>query len=357
LRHFLRISREDGDLDPTLSVVVCNVQRMSDFSLHSCCICCISVASGRVPRLSKRALLSYPRRTVIGMQKPALEHLTASFSQYLVCRSAGVARLVIDDGYQAIDNAFSAVLIQKGIDPSFNHRYKLDRFCKEFAPQLQAASIDPDQLKAFLKAWKEVRYAHDEVAADDALKYLRLASDCLQAIWAFFAGIDGVTSDEIEECLYVAVLGGKETSFANDMEYLHRVWSDAIDRSANSGPPDRLTASLGEQLMNPANYCEIHSLADDRFTRQLILDDEEFGILVGAAYAQFLELVQYVRVARYEAGMEASDAPAFNLSLRFRYHGEAGKDVADQVGRAVLKWFRAGGPMQKRAGSSRKWQY
>jgi hypothetical protein len=34
--------------------------------------------------------------------------------------------------------------------------------------------------------------------------------------------------------------------------------------------------------MNPAYYCEIHALADDPGTRNLIMNDPEFGTLVGA---------------------------------------------------------------------------
>jgi hypothetical protein len=179
------------------------------------------------------------------MNSNARERLVASFSQYLACRSAGVARLVIADGYQAINNAFSAVLNERGITPSRTHQQKLAGFIDEFEPHLQAANIDRDQLRSFLHAWYEVRYSHKEASPTDALKYLRLTAECLRTIWKFFAGIEGVSPDEIEESLYVAVLGGKQTSFAADMDYLERHWAEVMKDAVNASPPDEFTSTLG----------------------------------------------------------------------------------------------------------------
>src|SRR3972149_10283831 len=93
------------------------------------------------------------------MKPEVKDRLITGLAQYLSAQSAGSSRFAVADGYLAIDNYFSAILLDTGIDPTRNHKTKLDLMLSHFKDLIRKAEISIDDLKKFYECWQKVRYS------------------------------------------------------------------------------------------------------------------------------------------------------------------------------------------------------
>ena len=143
------------------------------------------------------------------MKPEVKERLIVGLIQYLNARASGSTRFAIADGYLAIDNYFSATLLDSGINPPKNHKHKLKLMFKDHIALLQRAEVSQEDLEEFYNNWQRVRYSNFIPSPKEALNFLRLSYRIIHTIIEEFAHKDGKSYEELEEELYMEIMGSK----------------------------------------------------------------------------------------------------------------------------------------------------
>lgn len=267
------------------------------------------------------------------MKTEVKDRLITGLAQYLSAQSAGSSRFAVADGYLAIDNYFSAILLDKGIDPTRNHRLKLDLMLEHFGNLLGKAEITKNDLQKFYECWQKVRYSSAIPTPNETLNFVRLSYHVISAITRELACRYAKSTNELEEELYAEVLGSRWSSFEKECSDIHEMWQQEAEIQGEMGNGSRLS----NKMLNPSNFCEIRALADDPVTKDILANDSGFGSAVARFYDSFLNLVVHVQNTRYERGIEANEIPNFMLSLRMRYHGQSMKEIEEDWGKMITK--------------------
>ncbi|MEJ5284731.1 MAG: hypothetical protein WHS77_06720 [Brevinematales bacterium] len=270
------------------------------------------------------------------MKPEVKDRLITGLAQYLSAQSAGSSRFAVADGYLAIDNYFSAILLIKGIDPTRNHRQKLDLMLEHFGNLMGKAEISKNDLEKFYECWQKVRYSSVIPTPNETLNFLRLSYRVISAITQEIAYLYAKSADELEEELYAEVLGSRWSSFEEECRYIHEKWQQEAEIQGEMG----YGSKLGNKMLNPSNFCEIRVLADDPVTKDILANDSEFGSDVAKFYQSFLNLVVQVQNTRHKRGIEPNEVPNFMLSLRMRYHGQSLKEIAEDWGKMLVNAFK-----------------
>lgn len=267
------------------------------------------------------------------MKTEVKDRLITGLAQYLSAQSAGSSRFAMADGYLAIDNYFSAILIDEGIDPTRNHKKKLNLMLSHFGNLINKAKITKNDLEKFYKWWQKVRYSSVIPTPKETLNFIRISNRVISAITQEIAFRYGKSVDELEEEIYTNVLGSRWSSFEEECSYIHEMWQHKAEIQAEMG----IGSKLLNKMLNPSNYCEIRVLTDDEITKEIISKNSEFGSKVANFYQSFLKLVMYVQNARLEKGTIPDEITNFMLSLRLRYHGQSIKEITDEWGKMIVK--------------------
>ncbi len=267
------------------------------------------------------------------MKTKVKDRLITGLAQYLSAQSAGSSRFAVADGYLAIDNYFSAILLDEGIDPTRNHRQKLNLILLHFGNLLGKSEITQNDLEEFYKCWQKVRYSSAIPTPKETLNFIRMSYRVISAITQEIACRYGKSVDKLEEELYAEVLGSRWSSFEEECSYIHEMWQQEAEIQ---GEMD-IGSKLGNKMLNPSNFCEIRALADDEITKEIIAKDPEFGSKVANFYQSFLKLVVYVQNVRFKRNMNPDEIPNFMLSLRLRYHGQSMKEIAEDWSTGIAK--------------------
>jgi uncharacterized protein (UPF0332 family) len=267
------------------------------------------------------------------MKKEVKERLITGLIQYLSAQSSGSSRFAVDDGYLAIDNYFSAILLDEGIDPTRNHKQKIKLMFSHFGDLLQKAEITQNDIEEFYDWWQKVRYSSTIPTPSKTLYFLRLCNRIISVTLRELASRYSKSYNELEEELYTEILGNRWSSFEEKISYIHEAWQSEAEILGEMG----IGSKLGNKMLNPSNFCEILVLADDEITKEIIAKDTEFGSQVADFYQSFLKLVVYVQNARLEQGVEPNETTNFMLSLRLRYHGQSMKEIAEDWAKMIAK--------------------
>lgn len=262
------------------------------------------------------------------MKREVLDRLVTGLSQYLGAQSAGSSRFAIADGYLAMDNYFSGLLLELGVKPSFNHQKKLEQVFENAPGVFQQIGLEASDFDPFYAVWQDVRYSPRNPPPQEAIQYLRLSRDVMRAIRKEVAGRHGLQDEQLEEMLYGEVMGGRWSSFDEECGEIHERWQMEAERAGEMG----YGSKLGNKMMNPSNFSDVRAFADDEVTRDLIANDAEFGSHVAKFYDEFLRLIVDVQFRRAEAGITPEEVSNFMLSLRLRYHGQNAEEVAKDWG-------------------------
>lgn len=263
------------------------------------------------------------------MNSEVKDRLITGLAQYLSAQSAGSSKFAIADGYLAIDNHFSAILLSFGIDPTRNHQRKLSLMLSRFGSLLNNAGISNDELNEYYECWQNVRYTTTSPTPKETLHFLRLSNRIISTIRKEIALQNNLSDEDLEEELYSEVLGSRWSSFEEECSQIHEMWQQDAELQGEMG----IGSKLGNKMLNPSNFCDIRALADDTITKNIIANDSEFGTKVAYFYQSFLKLVMYIHNTRLKKGVEYNDVPNYILSLRLRYQGMSMEEITEEFDR------------------------
>lgn len=221
------------------------------------------------------------------MQPEVRERLITGLAQYLSAEAAGSSRFAVADGYLAVDNYFTALLLDAGIDPTRNHKRKLELAFQHFSQVFVDAQATRDEVELFYEAWQETRYSATLPTPGQTIHYIRLAYRLLSEITNYLAARDGETKEALEEDLYTEVVGSRWATFEEQVSHVHDAVQQEIEDMGDRGIGPKLT----NKILNTSNFCDVRVLSDDATTKQIVSTDPFFGKEVGEIYAKFLRLV------------------------------------------------------------------
>ena len=267
------------------------------------------------------------------MKPEVKDRLITGLVQYLSAQSAGSIRFAVADGYLAIDNYFSAILLENGIDPPRNHKQKFNLILSHFENLISEAEITQNDLEKFYECWQKVRYSSTTPTPKETLNFVRLSYRVISTIMQEIARRYNKSSDELETELYVEILGSRWSSFEEECSHIHEMWQQEAEIQAEMGHGSK----FGNKMLNPSNFCEIRDFVDDPVTRNILANDSKVGSAVAKFYQSFLDLVVLIQNTRYERGIDPNEIPNFMLSLRLRYHGQTMEEIAEDWGKAIAK--------------------
>ncbi|MCK5059128.1 MAG: hypothetical protein KAT34_20940 [Candidatus Aminicenantes bacterium] len=279
------------------------------------------------------------------MKPEVKERLITGLIQYLNAQSSGNCRFAVADGYLAIDNYFSAILLEEGIEPTRNHKKKLKLMLSHFGDLLEKAEVTQDDLEKFYECWQKARYSSINQAPNKTLDFLHKCRRIINTVMGELANRHCISGKELEEELYSEILGSRWSSFDEAVGYIHEAWQNEAEIRGEMG----IGSKLGNKMLNPSNFCEILLLADDEITKEIIAEDSKFGSKIADFYQSFLKLIVYVQNARFIRDVQPAEIPNFMLSLRLRYHGQSMEEIEDDWRQMIIKALRS-----RKKGSSRK---
>lgn len=271
------------------------------------------------------------------MKLETKDRLVTGFAQYHSAQAAGSSRFAIADAYLAVDNYFSAILLETGVNPPKNHKQKLGYILNNFGNLLKKAKVTKNELEKFYDCWQNVRYSSTTLTPNETLDFMRLSHHILHAIIEELAHQNGKSSDQLEDELYTEVLGGRWSSFDEECSRIHEMWQEEAEIK---GEMD-IGSKLGNKMIQPSNFCGISAFTDDDITKGIIAKDPEFGSKVANFYQSFLNLVVHVLNTRFERGVDLDEVTNFMLSLRLRYHGQNMKEIADDWNKIIAESIKS----------------
>jgi len=251
------------------------------------------------------------------------ERLTIGLNQYFAAQASGVCKFAITDAYSAIDNYFSAILIENDIVPSRIHKEKLKLVLDKFKFIFEETNISESTMYSFYDGWLKARYSASSFTPNETLDFLRLSYRIISRILKEIAGKHGRTPEDLEQELNVKIIGGEEHSFDAECSIIHEVYQQRLEELGERG----IGSKLGNKMLNPSNFSNVSAFSDDLFTKQIIANDEHFGSVVAGFYKSFLELVDYISTKRMHNKIDFNEIPNFMLSIRLRYHGQTLEEI------------------------------
>lgn len=267
------------------------------------------------------------------MKAIVLSHLQTGHQQLLAAQAAGVAHLAVADAYSAVDNFFSAALLQHGHVPDRNHKKKLEVFLGAFGPLVARSGIEKADVTAFYRLWLDCRYSRVAVQPGQAVQLLRLARDTTNAILQDIAEAEGITVEKLQDQLYTAVLGSRWTAFDEVVSEVHEQWQQQAEYYGEQG----IGSKLSNKILNPSNFADVRAFADDPITQEIIAQDADVGRAVGDLYHRFLRIVVSLQLGRMARGVPREQVTDFMFSLRFRYHGQSEEEIARDWGQMIAR--------------------
>lgn len=267
------------------------------------------------------------------MNPQVKERLVTGITQYLSAQAAGSAQFAITDAYQAVDNIISAALLDRNIEPTKNHQEKLKRFLTHCTSVLNVANVKEQELRNLLVNWHDARYLGTKMSPNEVLYYLRLVGRLIHAIQDDIATRNNLNIDEFINELYTEVQGGLWQSYDEMTSNIHEMWQQKAELYGESG----LGSKLGNKMVNPSNFCDIHVFADDSITKEILAKDQDIGNAIAKFYDDFLKLILLVQLKRSNANIKINEITNFMLSFRLRYHGQSLDEIAKDW-KEIIKW-------------------
>ena len=263
--------------------------------------------------------------------------LIKGLEQLIACDSAGVGRSVVADGYSAIDNHFSALILSQGMNNPFNHRKKLGVALNLLGTALRKLGIKQAELTEFYELWQKSRYSMEPVSPSDSYKYRMITNKVCGIVVEDIAKRQDSAPEAIEQLVYEKLLGTRWQKYQDAVSHIHEVWQAELEQLGEMGYGKK----LGNKLANPSNFCELTLISDDDVTKEALAETDVINKEVAELYDAYLRLVTKLREYRHSKDVEDNEIPNFSLSLRMRYSGETVKEVAERFGKAMQKALRS----------------
>lgn len=264
------------------------------------------------------------------------DRLLTSLSQFLAAQSAGTTRFVIADAYLSVDNLFSAILILRNKKPSTNHKVKLQEAWKELETELKEEGVTLDEVEKFRDMWNSIRYSSQITpSTSDAIRLRNIARLVRHIVISEVAAKVGQSEEEVEDGLYVKLLGARFTIVDDAVSEVHEAWQQHLETMGEMGQGSK----LGNKLANPSNYAEISVFSDDEVTRKILAENEELAREFMEVYHAFLKTILKMQGLRISQ-MGLNEAPAFNLSVRLRYESTTLEEEANRWGEMLAQGLK-----------------
>lgn len=258
------------------------------------------------------------------MKPEVIDRLVVAFSYSATARAAGSARHAVADGYLAVDNALSALLLDRGQKLPRVHGMKIDQAFGCCGQVFQDAGATREEIDSFFQAWQDVRYTATAQEPRQAVLYVRLTERVVRAVVADLARRSGQAIDELESEVYERAFGGARSLIEGEVNVIHDMLQQELEDHG-----DRYGAKLGKKLANPSNFADVLILASDSVSQSIVTGDEEVARKVAELYRAFVDLVTHIQGARFIGGVEMAEAMNFLLSVRFSYSGQSFEEMAE----------------------------
>jgi hypothetical protein len=286
------------------------------------------------------------------------DRLVTGIGQYLNARSAGSAKFLVSEAYLAIDNYFTALLIDNGQKGVRNHQKKKKLIVENWNYLLQQVNVSENELNVFYDWWQKVRYSSEIPTPKQSISFFRLTDRIINTIIGFFADKCGKSFEELEEDLYAEVLGKRWLIYDDMISIIHENWQQEAELMGERG----FGSKMGNKMLNPANFCDLATFTDDDVTRNIISKNDEIGHKIAKFYESFLKVVVSIQnlrtdhafkayssrvvnnkvskveikriVENFGKSEEMDNVTNFMLSLRLSYQGRKMSEIAEDWSKA-----------------------
>lgn len=237
---------------------------------------------------------------------------------------AGSARHAIADGYLALDNALSALIIDSHQKPSFNHKAKIEQAFKYVPDLFTNLGVTEETLGHYLIDWQNVRYSGLVPARHEAFERLRLSERVIAVILRHVAVQNDLSVEDMETQVDERAFGAASSIVYDALGDIHEMLQNELEIDG-----DLHGAKLGKKLANPSNFADALVLASDQLSQKIVAGDETAARRIAELYYRFLNVIQYIQIQRFADGIPMEEVMNFSLSLRFSFDGRSFKEIAD----------------------------
>jgi hypothetical protein len=248
--------------------------------------------------------------------------------------AAGSGRHAVVDGYLAVDNALSALLVDRGKNPrAGGHKDKISQAFEHAASAFSALRVSEEDLDDFRFRWDGFKYSRSEVSPREAVRYLRLANRAFTAVATHLAQRDSTTFEELDEELQVRVFGYQYSLTEERLAELdHQLQWQLEVEGEQSG------SKLANKVFNTNRLIAVMPLSEAQDVREAFATNEVVAGKVVDLYSTFIGLVDHLQMLRAAEG--DFDRPTdFTLSIRLSYTGMTMTQMAEDFRQAQrLAW-------------------
>lgn len=227
-----------------------------------------------------------------------------------------------------------AFLLDLGIEPTRNHKKKLDLFIANCGAILKSCNLHEKKLEDYYKIWLKIRYSHKkEILPKETVDFINNSRRLIKSIQNQIALRNKIEESGLENEIYEKILGGRWLTFGKECGIIHEKWQQELEVAGEMGRGSR----LGNKLANPSNFSDVFASADDEVTRKILAEDEAIGVRIAKLYDFFLYLIDSMIIKRKEQGAKDNELTNFFLSINFRYHGITVDEIVNQFLGAIFK--------------------
>lgn len=290
------------------------------------------------------------------MQEKVLEDLAIATQFVAHANYAGTARQAIADGYSAVDAAFSALLLDRGVDPPKNHNSKLVRVRSLFANLLDGYTeplkngarivegVAWDDVVAFYRQWLQARYEKFEATPLMARRRVAEAQRVLDFAIREVASAHDAGLADVKAQVDARAFGSSDCPLYEALSMAHDHLFDQAERLG-----EETGSKLGTKMAAATNFSSVDLVAGDELTRDIIKTDPDIARECARLHVQLCTMMESLRQKRQEA-LEKDHAAAppesinrstsFMFALRFRYHGEELSETGERLAQSLARLFR-----------------
>lgn len=292
------------------------------------------------------------------MQEKVLEDLAIATQFVAHASYAGTARQAIADSYSAVDAAFSALLLDRGVDPPRNHKAKLDCVRSLFANLLDGyteplkngarivGGVAWDDVVEFYRQWLQARYEKFDTTPLMARTRVSEAKSVLDFAIREVALAHGAALADIKAQVDARAFGSSDCPLYEALSMAHDHLFDQAERLG-----EEAGSKLGTKMAAVTNFSSVDLVAGDELTREIIKTDPDIARECARLHVQLCTMMEKLRNKRQEA-LEQNHATTppestnqstnFMFALRFRHHGEELSETGERLAQSLAQLFRPG---------------
>lgn len=252
-----------------------------------------------------------------------MERLEVSKAFMAVSQAAGSGRHTVAEGFLAVDNALSALIIDCGATLDFNHEKKIHR-AFQLAPTIfEPLRVSEADLEEFRTRWNGVRYSMAEVSPRESVRYLRLANRAITAVVTHLAQRYGRTLEDLDEELEERVFGYRYSLTEARLAELDNQlqWQLEVEGEQSGG-------KLANKIFNTNRLIAIKVLSEAQDVRHAFASNDAVAVKVVDLYSTFITLVDHLQMLRGSEG-DYDRTTDFSLSIRLSYTGMTMRQITE----------------------------